>query len=113
VALEPMLTMTLHFLSSHDHAWHHNVRDLRDALDVDLDQATHELLVYLVEVAHVRIRQPIVTLVGVLSTSTPATSPSRSLTEARALMRRQRAKVGEGTRGICRGGARAREARAT
>jgi hypothetical protein len=80
------------------------VCDPRDALDVDLDQATHQLLVHLVEVARVRIRQPVMALDGVLSASTLATSPSRSLPEARASRRRRRVKVSEGTKGVCRGG---------
>jgi hypothetical protein len=75
------------------------VCDPRDALDVDLDQATHQLLVHLVEVARVRIRQPVVALDGVLSASTLATSLSRSLPEARASRRRRRVKVSEGTKG--------------
>jgi hypothetical protein len=50
-----MLAMASHFLSSINHVWQHNVRDLRDALDVDLDQAAHQLLVHLVEVACIRI----------------------------------------------------------
>jgi hypothetical protein len=73
--LEPVLIMATHFLLSLDHAWKHSVCDPHDVLDVDLDQATHQLLVHLVEVAHVRIRQPIVALDGVLSASTPAMSP--------------------------------------
>jgi hypothetical protein len=66
VALEPMLIMgkwchTSPRLSSLDHALQHNTRD---ALDVDIDQAAHELLVHLVEVACVRIRQLVVALDG-------------------------------------------------
>jgi hypothetical protein len=68
-----------------------------DALDIDLDQVVHHLHVHLVEVARVRISG--VTLDGVLSTSTTPTSPSRSLTEARASRRRQVTKVREGTNG--------------
>jgi hypothetical protein len=78
-----MLTMASHFLSSLDHAWQHSVRDPRDALDVDLNQAVHQLLVHLMELARVWIRQPVVALDGVLSASTPATSPSRSLAEVK------------------------------
>jgi hypothetical protein len=114
--------MVSHFLSSLDHAWQHNTRDPRDALDVDLDQATHELLVHLVEVAYVRIRQLVVALDvrirqlvvaldGVLSASTSATSPSSSLSEVRASRRRQMVKVREGTMGVCHGGAGGRGGR--
>jgi hypothetical protein len=78
------------------------VRDPRDVLDADLDHVVHQLLVHLVEVARTRIRQPITALDGVLSASTPATSPSGSLSEARASRRRRREKMREGTRGICR-----------
>jgi hypothetical protein len=41
-----------------DHAWQHGVGNPGDALDVDPDQAAHELLVHLVEVARVRVRDP-------------------------------------------------------
>ena len=41
-----------------DHAGEHGVGDPRDALDVDTDQAAHQLLVHLVEVARVRVGQP-------------------------------------------------------
>jgi hypothetical protein len=102
-----MLTMVSHCLSSLDHAWQHNVCDPCDALDVDLDHAAHQLLVHIVEVAHVRIRQPVVALDGVLCASTPATSPSRSLPEARASRRRRKAKSqrwGRGPRGLSRQG---------
>jgi hypothetical protein len=75
------------------------VRDPCDALDIDLDQATHQLLIHLMEVVHVQIRQPVVALDGVLSDSTSATSPSKSLPEARALRRRRRTKVRDGTKG--------------
>jgi hypothetical protein len=56
-----------------------STHDPRDALNVDLDQAAHQLLIHLVEVVHVQIRQPVVALDGVLSASTSATSPSKSL----------------------------------
>jgi hypothetical protein len=68
-------------------------------LDVDLDQAAHQLPAHLVEVARVRTRQRIVGLDGVLSASTSATSPSRSLAKSQASRRRRRAKLREGTKG--------------
>jgi hypothetical protein len=83
-----MLTIASHFLSSLNHVWQHSVRDPRDALDVDLDQAALQLLIHLVEVVHIQIRQPVVALDGVLSASTSAASPSKSLPEARASRRR-------------------------
>jgi hypothetical protein len=104
--LEPMLTMASHSRVS-------SMRDPRDTLNIDLDQATHHLLVHLVEVARVRIKHPIVALDGVLSSSTSATSPSRSLSKARTSRRRQMAKVREGTRGVCHGGTGGGEAGAT
>jgi hypothetical protein len=75
------------------------VTHLCDALDVDLGQAAHHLLVHLLEIAHIRIRQLIVALDGVLSASTLATSPSRSLPVTRASRRRRWVKVREGTKG--------------
>jgi hypothetical protein len=75
VAMEAMFTMASHLLSSLDHAWQHIVHAQRDALDVDIDQVVHQLLVHLVEVARVLIRHPVVALDGVLSASTPTTSP--------------------------------------
>jgi hypothetical protein len=100
VVLESMLTMvSSHFFSSLDYVWQHSVRDPRDALDVDPDQAAHQLLVHLIEVAGVWLRQLVVVVDGVLSASTPATNPSRSLQEALASRRRRRVKVREGTKG--------------
>jgi hypothetical protein len=75
VELKSVLTMASHFLSSLGHAWQHSVRDLRDTLDVDLDQVAHQLLVRLMEVACVRIIKLVVTLDGVLSASTPVRAP--------------------------------------
>ena len=100
MTLELTLTMVSHFLSSLHHAWQHNVCDPLDGLDVDLDQAAHQLLVHLVEVARVWTRQPVVALDGVLIASTSSTSPSRSLPEAHASRRRHRTKVREGTKGL-------------
>jgi hypothetical protein len=105
VALELMLTMVSHFLSSFHHAWQHNVCDPLDALDVDLDQAARQLLVHLMEVARVRIRQPVMALDGVLIALMSSTSSSRSLPEAQESRRRRRMKVREGTKGGYRGGA--------
>lgn len=97
--MEATFIMASHLLSSLDHAWQHIVHAQRDALDVDIDQVAHQLLIHLMEIARVLIRQPLVPLDGVLSVSTPFTSPSRSLPKARAARRRRRAKMSEGTKG--------------